>query len=69
MLIAIVKKVKYVHSKVARWCQLHSAETNAITHICYLQIKSSQDKLAAPQYRKGDSHRQIMNVNHSRMGC
>ena len=62
------QNVKTVQSKVARWCQLHSAKTNAITHICYLQIKSSQDKLAAPQYRKGDSHRQIMNVNQPRLG-
>ena len=36
------QNAKYVHSKVARWCQLHSAETNAITHICYLQIKTSE---------------------------
>ena len=36
------QNAKYVHSKVARWCQLQSAETNAITHICYLQIKTSE---------------------------
>ena len=37
--------------------------------ICRLKLQSSQNKLAAPQYRKGDSHRQMMNVSHSKMGC
>ena len=41
--------------------------TTAI-RICRLKLQSSQNKLAAPQYGKGDSHRQIMNVNQPRLG-
>ena len=36
--------------------------------ICRLKLQSSQNKLAAPQYGKGDSHRQIMNANQPRLG-
>ena len=36
------KSEKRFKARLPRWCQLHSAKTNAITHICYLQIKTSE---------------------------
>jgi len=48
---------------------VHRHNQNVKTFKGRLKLQSSQNKLAAPQYRKGDSHRQMMNVSHSKMGC